>query len=239
MSNGTPIINNPNIEEHNDRVYTLEDVISAAKDQLNIADTQEHDDYLENLAQEAMIHLGDMANTLVKLERFDIIDGTVCLPKGFIKLLGMGVYDETINPYNLTNVNYELGQGRGRDDFYIQNGWLVFNFPDRVEGNKVILLYQTRNLDCNGLYYIFDYQIRAVKAYLCFRYAQKFPERYMRDIRTEYRMEWTAQAAHCRSLTAKKNADENQHKINRIFNTWVNQRYTWFGYYWGYYYPNR
>ena len=239
MSTGVPLNPNPNLEENNEIVYSLEDAISAAKDQLGIADTQEHDDYLENLAQEAVIHMGDKSNLLIKNEVFDIVDGTICLPKGFQKLLGIGTFNGELNPYNLTTVRYEIGQNRMRDDFYIQNGWLVFNYPDRLMSNKAILLYETRNLNCEGLYYIFDYQIRAIKAYLCFRYSQKYFDKYPRDIRAEYRLEWTNQAAHCRSLTAKKNADENQHKINRIFNTWVNQRYTCFGYYFGDYYPAR
>ena len=210
---------------------SLTEAVASAKMELGIENTTQHDNWLELLANEAVFHTGDQYNTIDIRKIVPIIDGTICLPHGFKTLLGMswtypfddneeGIYDNILR--RPITANYFIGANYG-DLFHFSadRKYIIFNKPYNILANKAILLYESYNMDKDGVMFMWDYQERAVRYYQCWKFARKYPKLYARDIRDEFRREWTVQKSWVRSVSDSNNQQEDKLRFNFIFNGWV------------------
>jgi hypothetical protein len=190
-----------------------EEAISVAKRELRIADTQEHDDLLYFWADEAIRHLVDPENTVTKTVELEVLDGNkVCLPKGCQTVVGFGYCED-----GCMCMDFFIGHNKCRDYFNIVGNWIIFN--ECVKYEKCFVVYEGLGKDCDGETYLAEYQERAVRAYVRWRFKFTYPEMFTKGNPWKVdEREYVAQKGFCKGQTAVRKFRENKFAINQIFN---------------------
>lgn len=221
----------------------VEDVIYEAKILLRLQDTSDHDSDMDIFINEALRHI-DSIDTYEDCNYvFDVTSNTVKLPKGFkkwgalrfIELINSD--DPTISPIVIPQpfvqtlyVDYQfLSSCEITTQELQQAGALPYTTVCKIRGNYIVfnssitsvyakgqLSYKGLAKDEDGRLLLKEDYTRALKAYICWRFGQIYPERYPRDIRDEWRAEWKAQKDWLRGLSAQENANRNRWVISNI-----------------------
>lgn len=202
---------------------SIDEVLARTKVQLLIANTTEHDDYLEMMISEGLRHLD--AITLCKKKQciLDIVDSKAELPKGFQKLLGMRIlktvlmnqqvngimqqvpipicspifYVDTIflNNCECDNLNGNNILQNFRDTMQISGNTIHFN-SNNIESGQVSLAFMVLNVDEFGRILIYEEYERALSSYASYMFSLA----YLQDNRSvamadRYYAIWVAQKA--------------------------------------------
>lgn len=210
----------------------LSEAVEAAKEDLRIQGTTEHDAYLFRLADEALRHVGALKNYVKKVCTKDIEDGTVELPCGFMRLIGMRLSDSNGNCFNQPYIDNdfltscgcnEFGSSSGLiyNQYEIQDGQIVFHDPTGLSATTATLAYLGRNVDPDGVMYMSDREERGVAAYLCYRFALAYPEGYTPLFVRENKGTWIMQKKYLRGMSQKERFEENKRQIASIFKAWI------------------
>lgn len=185
---------------------SLKSAVAGAKVRLKLTHTNEHDIVLLGYADEMLRNLA-AADTVEQLFLCrEIIDGRAELPCHMDELIAMrlvgssGGHDE-----NNQNVTYyrdsfpkitgqNVNSGRHFPDMHSQ-GQIIgryFAFNTDISATHVIFSYTGRRIDEDEMMMMFDYQERAVKAYIVNEWSKDNYEMVPRDVRAQRNAEWVA-----------------------------------------------
>lgn len=98
----------------------------------------------------------------------------------------------------------------------IRGRYIIFNNNISGTYSKAQLVYAGLAKDDMGRNVIHDDFKRAIKAYVCYRFAQVYEDRYSAAFRTEHNAEWTSQKKWLKGKSQEESANRNKWNINRI-----------------------
>ncbi len=211
---------------------SLVEAVEAAKEDLRIQDTTEHDPYLFRKADEALRHTGAYKNYVKKVCKVDILDGRAKLPVGLQRLTGLRFVDGNGICYGQPYLDLDFLNNCGCNDVAgnygnlynpheVQDGYIVFHDPSNISATQANIAYMGRNVDSDGVMYMSDREERAVIAYLCYHFSLAYPEGYTQHFNYEKKREWTNQKKYLRGLSQKERFEENKRQISAIFKAWI------------------
>lgn len=222
---------------------SIEEVIASAKIRLRLTDTNNADMALEHYILSGARSISSLDSFIIKQKSIDLNDGIANLPKDFFTLIAARLQDPiaTADDTSLSigdcsraiyvNSNYLYSNGCDcsdddltpfADTFQIVGNQIHFN--SYVNATSILLTYQARNVDDNGLPLIPEDHARALTAYASYQYALSYrvtgldPSGYMPDQIEMYRQEWMAQKAYCRGLAVKKDARHRKAELMATMN---------------------
>lgn len=183
---------------------SLNSAVAGAKVRLKLTHTNEHNIVLLGYANEMLSNLA-AADTVEDLFLCrEIIDGRAELPCHMDELVAMRLVGTGRDQWN-NNVTYyrdafpkmtgqNVNSGRHFPDMNSQ-GQIIgryFVFNSDIAATHVIFSYRGRRLDENEMMMMFDYQERAVKAYIVNEWSKDNYEMVPRDVRVQRNAEWIA-----------------------------------------------
>ena len=209
------------------RAIPLSEAIISAKEELRLGDTTMHDKFLMRLANQAMVAMTDNATYVTRSCDVDVIDGYADLPCGFVRLIAARwsnsnsnqsgpIYAETAF---IQDGTIPSGFTPWVNDFRIVGDRLVFLNPLTPDGTMSVV-FSGRNVDEDGLMVMSDRQERAVTAYLCYKFAKSYPERYLMGFWQDSQVEWKAQKTYLTGMSAMERFHENKQQIASIVLGW-------------------
>lgn len=207
----------------------VSNAIALAKEELGIAQTVEHDPYLRVIADQGLRSINSEDKYGQYHGLFEIFSGKVCLPDGFDSLLGFYFADED-GCYVGANDVKDVFERRVRNNFGNTFNWrvlsndggvLVFDCPDVIPSDYVRLFWFGRNVDNEGFTLMLESEERAISAYLCYKFARRFPEKYNMSIVNDWKREWTQQKAFLKSSATLNNYKQNKDRIHAIWDSYV------------------
>jgi hypothetical protein len=187
---------------------SLKNVVASAKRALRITDGS-HDADLTAFADEALLHMWTADTYIKRTECIEICNMMFPLPNGFIRPIAMELVGDSKLPESLGlnrvlyfDKNYlkqcdcEVEGGNNsypdlRQTGQIIGGNWVFNTTNSA--THAVITFEGRNLDEDCLMVMYDFQIRAVRAYICYNFARTYHELFRPDVMQSYQQEWTAQ----------------------------------------------
>jgi hypothetical protein len=209
------------------RAVPLSEAIISAKEELRLGDTTMHDKFLMRLANQAMVSMTDNATYVVRGCEVDVIDGYGDLPCGAVRVIAARwvsggsnqadpVYTETAF---IQDGTIPAGYAPVSNQFRVVDDRIVFLNPLTPDG-VLFVVFSGRNVDEDGLMVMSDRQERAITAYLCYKFAKSYPERYLMGFWQDSQMEWKAQKAHLTGMSAMERFHENKQQIASIVTGW-------------------
>jgi hypothetical protein len=210
------------------RAVPLSEAIISAKEELRLGDTTMHDKFLMRLANQAMVSMTDNATYVVRSCDVEVTDGGRAeLPCGFVRLIAARWNNGTTNQAGpvygesafIQDGTIPAGFTPWTNDFRIIEDRIVFLNPLTPDGYLTVV-FSGRNIDEDGLMVMSDRQERAITAYLCYKFAKSYPERYLMGFWQDSQMEWKAQKAHLTGMSAMERFHENKQQIASIVTGW-------------------
>lgn len=219
---------------------SIQEVLARTKLQLRIADTTEHDSYLQLMVLEAVRHLGTLSGFIKKQCEINIIDKKSELPKDFYRLLGIRATAYPLsngnNPFLSANSNCvtqvyvdkrflnDCGCGITsnmtvdfNNGFQLQNGFVFWNSD--IGAATATLAYLALNTDASGRLMIYEDYERALSNYACWQFTLSYPELYNIGLTREYKNTWIAQKAWVRGNDAAASFQQDKHEIMAVMNS--------------------
>jgi hypothetical protein len=213
------------------KTVSSKDAVSNAKEVLSIENTQEYDTFLLKKVNEGLMHLWTLDQRGEYQKDFDVIDGQVCLPAGLDSLLGFVFLDDNDCPLyiggfgaGITDKSFVTSRPFMRWGFRVlanDGGVLVFDSPTRLPSERVRLYWEGRLTDDCGLTLMHEMEERSAVAYACWRYAEKFPERYPRDLREGWKREYANQKKFLQANSIYNAYRQNRAKVQRIMSAYL------------------
>ena len=211
------------------RAVSLSEAIISAKEELRLGDTTMHDKFLMRLANQAMVSMTDNATYVTRSCDVNVVDSRADLPCGFIRLIAARWNNSTSNQTSPVYAEAAFiqdglipsGFTPWVNDFRIIEDRIVFLNPLTQDG-VLTVVFSGRNVDEDGLMVMSDRQERAVTAYLCYKFAKSYPERYLMGFWQESQTEWKAQKTYLTGMSAMERFHENKQQIASIVLGWPN-----------------
>jgi len=214
---------------------SIDEIIAAAKMQLRLQNTTEHDDWFELLSYEAIRKIDSLSVFIKRNCDVDLVDCKGVLPKGFQRLLGMrflcdeatalqntgaGVYYDPfiyVDSKFLMDCDCDLNDPlvRHYSSFVqINNGYLYVNTNLNLTGVRMAFI--GLNVNDEGLPVVFDYYQSCLTNYICWLYTRAYSENYREaDIRS-YEAGYYAQRAWVRATDNKNDFVTNKRKVGEL-----------------------
>ena len=215
------------------KTIPFDEIMASAKMMLGIEQTNDNDGFLKILINEGLMHLDNLDKYGVFASQFEIKDNRVCLPNGLSQVLGFSFTDKD-GCYLDAYASNENGDGRpeilkgpvGSQLFSQYNvvtnngGMIVFDYCD-LPSNYIRLMWKGRNVDSFGLTVAREEEERGVRAYACWKFSERFPERYGRDLRSGWQREWKLQKRYLRADAVQNSYYQNREKIQALWGAYV------------------
>ena len=209
---------------------SMDEVVQQAKSELDIENTTQWDLFLQVEGEEAVRSLNCQSLVYKKQECIDICEGQTPLPCGFYKFLGLRFYDQKMG--NCQKVIYadtmfldaqgcnQWGFPSGETSWFTKNYFTAMQIVNGkmsfVNGHgfdKAVIAYLGFNVDDNGHLIIYEHYVRAIKAYMKFRFMLKKPMNYAAVQRQDAQQEWRAQKRFVKGEDNAFNADLYRREI--------------------------
>ena len=212
---------------------SMADIVFQAKNELDLENMSQWDLFFMTEGEEALRHLNCQSLVVKKQEIIEICEGQTPLPCGLYKFLGLRFYDQRngacqkvvyadtmfLNSCGCSQWGFPSGETSWFTKEYfaamqIQGGKMVF-----VNGHQfdhATIAYLGFNVDADGKFVIYENYVRAIKAYLKYRFLQKRPMHFGNftpQLRNEARMEWEAQKRWSKGEDNTMNADYYRREI--------------------------
>jgi hypothetical protein len=216
---------------------SVDEIISAAKMQLRLQNTTEHDDWFELLVYEAIRRIDSLSCFVKRTCTIDIMDHKGVLPKGFQRLLGLRFLCDDLNENQghslssffdpfiyvdskfLMDCECDLNNPliRHYSTFVnIQGEFLYVNTQFDITGVRMAFL--GLNVDENGLPVVYDYYQPCLTDYICWKFTRAYSSEYREaDIRS-YEAGYYAQRAWVKATDVKEDFIKNKRKIGELMN---------------------
>jgi hypothetical protein len=228
--------------------YTnVEEIIASAKIRLRLTDTNQPDMALEHYILQGAKSINALDSYILKQKKLEIVNGSATLPEDYhvliaARLLGIHVDQQSVSVGSggecrralYVNAPYLYASGcdcaddsmvNFSDTFQIVGNEIVFN--SQAPADYILLTYEARSIDANGLPCFPEDHSRALIAYSCYQYAMSYrvtqldPSGYMPDQVEAFRQEWIAQKAWCRGNAVKKDARHRRSEIMATVNALI------------------
>jgi len=206
---------------------TLDSAVSMAKQMLNLEDGA-YDPFLLKLADDAIRNISGQKKNIKQTKTIDIVNYRMVLPDGFSRLIAVSV-NTNGGPNQIIYVDsrYISGVGDNSDNsFYTVKQYrsceiigdeLIFSTD--ITADKATVTYLGYNLDKDCFMVLYDYQERAVVAYICYKFALRFYGLISRDVRDEYKREYIAQKAYVRGYEFTNQFEQQKAELSYIYNS--------------------
>lgn len=207
----------------------ISNAISRAKMELNLEHTQEYDPYLLIIANDALMHIGSVDQISEHSAVYDIVDNKVSLPAGLVSLVafifvdddgcpsGSGYVDETKILKGPIGGWLDWGYSIQAND----GGQIVFDCSADLPTEKVRLFWEGRLVDKYGVSLMHEMEERGVAAYICYKFARRFPSLYDRGMIGDFKKEWENQKRFLRADAVVNSYRQNRGKIQDLWNAYV------------------
>lgn len=161
---------------------TYDQVIASAKMMLQLQNTTDHDPFFLLMADEAMRSIDDLKLYEFQTKDLPLTDGTAPLPCGFMRVMAVWFTDAngrrcTPAPYIQRNIaNWcdcdTSGCPSLGTSFQLNGNHIVFSNPSAIDATEVTMAYLGIRMDENNMPIIPESHLRAVRAYLIYRYSE-------------------------------------------------------------------
>jgi hypothetical protein len=209
---------------------SMDEVIQQAKSELDIENTTQWDLFLQVEGEEAVRNLNCQSLVYKKQKCIDICEGQTPLPCGFYKFLGLRYYDQKLgscqkviyadtmflNAEGCNNLPFPAGE----TSWFTKNWFTAMqivngkmSFVNGKNFDKATIAYLGFNVDENGHLIIYEHYVRAVKAYMKYRFMMKKPQNYVRMQIDDAMAEWKAQKRFVKGEDNAFNADLYRREI--------------------------
>jgi len=201
---------------------SLDSAVSSAKSMLSIEDS-DYDFFLLKLADESIRSIASQKKLIKQTSILPIVNNRVALPNGFSRLVAVSVAMNGI-PNQLIYVDSTYISGQATSDSYYKGFRQCEIIGDElilstdVTSDEVVMTWMGYNLGEKCLMTMYDYQERAVVAYICYKFALKYHLLIHRDIRNEYKAEYIAQKAYIRGYEFTSKFEEQKSELSFIYN---------------------
>lgn len=212
------------------KTIAFQDIMASTKMMLGIEQTNDHDGFLKILINEGLMHLDNLDKEGVFATQLQIKDYRVCLPNGLKTVIGFSFTDKDgcyLDTYAVNDKRPDILSGPVGSVLFnsykiVSNngGMIVFDYCD-LPSNYIRLLWTGRNVDDFGLTLAREEEERGVRAYACWKFAQRFPERYSRDLRMEWQREWKLQKRYLRADAVQNSYEQQRAKIHALWGAFV------------------
>jgi hypothetical protein len=213
------------------RTVSALDAVSNAKEMLSIEMTNEYDTFLLKKVNEGLVHLRSNDQIGEYQKDFDIVDGKVCLPDGFDSLLGFVFLDENDCPVYFGGYGSRVDRTAFRASvpfvtwgFKVlpnDGGIILFDCPEKLPGDRVRIMWEGRLTDDCGIALMHEIEERAAVAYACWRFSQKFPDKYPRDVRQEHKQDYANQKRFIQADAVYNAYRQNKGSIQRMMSAYL------------------
>jgi len=231
---------------------SVDQIIASAKIRLRLTDTSAPDMALEHYILEGGRSINAIDSFVLRQKEIDVIDGRAELPCDFYRFLAVRItdLDETDDVDNSWR-NYDLvlyvnspflySQGcvSSNDNyinfaqtFQIVDGYIHFN--SQTPAQKIILSYQARNVDENGVPTFPEHYVRGLVAYACYQYGLSNPVTqldstgYSVNQIQSYQQEWVAQRNYIIGSAVKMDARNRKAELMATVNALVTTKNPYF-----------
>lgn len=203
---------------------SLEEAIASAKMMMRL-DNTDYDIVFEKWGHDALRHIDGLDTYVLRESTLEVCDYKVKLPCGFYSLVALTFIDENgvcsegvyINRPYLTSCGCDITEGviDYEGSFQIQDGYIYL--ASDITATEIKLVYRSLNVDDDGLIRMYEWQERAVTAYICWRFTQQNFELFPVNIRESYAKEWRKQKQYCKGFSGVEAFRNERYQIQRIF----------------------
>ncbi len=227
---------------------SVDQIIASAKIRLRLTDTSAPDMALEHYILEGGRSINAIDSFVLRQKEIDVIDGRAELPCDFYRFLAVRItdFDESCDVDNswrncdlVLYVNSPFLNSQGCDcsldnyinyaqTFQITDGYIHFN--SRTPAQKIILSYQARNVDENGVPTFPENYVRALVAYACYQYGLSNPVTqldstgYSVNQIQSYQQEWVAQRNYIIGSAVKLDARNRKAELMSTVNAMITSK---------------
>jgi len=216
---------------------TYEQVIASAKIALNLENSSDYDGFMELMADEAMRHIRDISLFELQTKELELsADGSVKVPCGFIRLMGMWFKDGDNKCYGVPYVDRDIANYCGCNTSPIDqmftgmlNGpYINFNqnVPDKY--THVSISYLGMRMDDNNMPVIPETHERCVRYYLCWMTLEKMARNNPPNMRQimlrdahKFEIRYARQKRHLRGNAQQEAFLQDKESIGRKMNAWI------------------
>lgn len=217
---------------------SIEDVIARTKMQLRIANTGEHDDFLQVLIMEGLRQLECLSLYTKQQCDLTVCDRRAKVPDGMMKFIGMRhkftndldrvqcsyvyYWDKAfMNDCGCNNLTFPANSQVLFQGMQIQNGYFVFN--DNISDDDIVTIaYLGFNLDKDKNIKIYERYERALMYYAMWNFADSYPANiYPEPKILRWRSQWVQQKAHLKGLDAADNFRNTKREVGIAFQALV------------------
>lgn len=207
-------------------VIPISEVISSAKAQLGLEDTNQWDNFFQLFGREAARNLRCLGIYTKHQCKLDIVDSKSKLPCNFYRLVALRFpknnnqleNDSTTGFFNFIYVDKPFLKDCKTGDpaflanfsqtFQINGNYIYYNTDISTITSRSEIAYIGLNTDEQGNLIIYEDYERAIRAYMCYHFALRFKDKFTTFQTLEFKKDWIFQKAEMKG----------QYAVNQFYN---------------------